>query len=201
MERMGRIGEYAGKGIQLFIILLIVGLVIFNFWPRNTDAVSALPNASSGGGRLTSKNIPDGARPYEAVICSAGKEFSVEPELIVAIMSKENVGWDPNAESGCGAIGLMQVMPNDTSGRIAELVKSCGGFTCGVDGNQTCFSDRMSSDELRDSGKNISQGTKIIAGYLKVCGGDKICALRKYGPVGHSSYPQEVLNLYNSYKS
>jgi len=55
-----------------------------------------------------------GTRPnlkkYEAMVERAAAEFSVEAALLKAIMAAES-GFNPNAVSPKGAIGLMQIMP------------------------------------------------------------------------------------------
>jgi soluble lytic murein transglycosylase-like protein len=55
-----------------------------------------------------------GAHPnlkkYEAMVDRAAAEFRLEPALIKAIMAAES-GFDPNAVSPKGAVGLMQIMP------------------------------------------------------------------------------------------
>lgn len=47
---------------------------------------------------------------YNDFIQAAAKKYNVPPELLKAIMSQESKG-NPDAESGAGAKGLMQIMP------------------------------------------------------------------------------------------
>jgi len=49
-------------------------------------------------------------KKYEAMLDQSAKEFAVEPALLKAIMAAES-GFNPNAVSPKGAIGLMQIMP------------------------------------------------------------------------------------------
>ena len=47
---------------------------------------------------------------YAAEIDAASREFSLEPSLIRGVIRTES-GYDPRAQSGAGAEGLMQLMP------------------------------------------------------------------------------------------
>jgi soluble lytic murein transglycosylase-like protein len=49
-------------------------------------------------------------KKYEAMVNRAAAEFGLEPALLKAIMAAES-GFNPNAVSPKGAIGLMQIMP------------------------------------------------------------------------------------------
>jgi soluble lytic murein transglycosylase-like protein len=47
---------------------------------------------------------------YDAIIAEASAEYGVDPELVRAVIRAES-RFDPMAESGAGAKGLMQLMP------------------------------------------------------------------------------------------
>jgi hypothetical protein len=49
-------------------------------------------------------------RVYDAIIAEASAEYGVDPELVRAVIRAESQ-FDPRAESGAGARGLMQLMP------------------------------------------------------------------------------------------
>jgi transglycosylase-like protein with SLT domain len=49
-------------------------------------------------------------RLYDAIIAEASAEYGVDPELVRAVIRTES-RFDPMAESGAGAKGLMQLMP------------------------------------------------------------------------------------------
>ena len=49
-------------------------------------------------------------RVYDGIIAEASAEYGVDPELVRAVIRAESQ-FDPKAESGAGAKGLMQLMP------------------------------------------------------------------------------------------
>lgn len=49
-------------------------------------------------------------KKFEPMMKQAGEEFSVDPALLKAVMAAES-GFNPNAVSPKGAVGLMQIMP------------------------------------------------------------------------------------------
>lgn len=57
---------------------------------------------------------------YAELIAQYAKEYSFDPYLVQSIIRCESSN-DPNAESGAGAIGLMQIMP-DTGEWIAHKI-------------------------------------------------------------------------------
>lgn len=72
-----------------------------------------------GSAEATEDNSPQLARyltqhpnlkKYEPLVNQAAQEFAVEPALLKAVMAAES-GFNPNAVSPKGAIGLMQLMP------------------------------------------------------------------------------------------
>lgn len=57
---------------------------------------------------------------YENMIISASLEFSIQPELIAAVINSES-SFDKNATSNKGAEGLMQLMPTTANMLAAQL--------------------------------------------------------------------------------
>ena len=89
----------------------------------------------------------------EPIIYLAAQEHNVDPKLIKAIIEKES-GFNPNAVSGSGALGLMQLMP-DTA-------------------RETGVKDPLNPMD------NIRGGTKYIASLLNRYHGNVALALSAY---------------------
>ena len=60
--------------------------------------------------RLATEAPIESERAYDALIAEASSEYGVDPELVRAVIRAES-RFDPRAESGAGAKGLMQLMP------------------------------------------------------------------------------------------
>lgn len=87
---------------------------------------------------------------YEPLLRAASIEFAVELSLLKAVMAAES-GFNPDAVSPKGAIGLMQIMPG-----TAERYGLSG------DGK------RPVEEKLRDPKLNIRIGTRYLADLLKL---------------------------------
>lgn len=61
----------------------------------------------------TKKNLEELSYPqkYSEYVDKAAEEYDLEPALIYAVIRTES-GFDPDAESGAGACGVMQMMPS-----------------------------------------------------------------------------------------
>ncbi len=91
--------------------------------------------------------------PYGPLIDQAASAYNVDPSVIRAILHRESAG-NPNAVSGAGAGGLMQLMPGTAAGL---------GVT-----------DRF------DPAQNIDAGTRYYRQMLDRFGGDSELALAAY---------------------
>ena len=101
-------------------------------------------------------------KQYTAEVKAAAKEFDVDENLIYAVIRTES-GFDENAESHAGAVGLMQLMP-DTFSWLQEH----------KDG-QVIYTD----EALRIPEINIRYGTYYLS-YLKDLYGDIPTAVAAY---------------------
>jgi soluble lytic murein transglycosylase-like protein len=94
---------------------------------------------------------------YVATAYRVGREYSVDPLLILAVMAIES-RYNPVAESSMGAKGLMQVIPRYHPEKLIE---------------------HDSDDALLDPEVNIRVGTWVLHEYLRRMG-DVEAALLKY---------------------
>lgn len=101
-------------------------------------------------------------KTYEPMLKTASIEFAVELALLKAIMAAES-GFNPDAVSPKGAIGLMQIMPS-TAERYGLL------------------SDRKKSIEqkLQDPKTNIRLGTRYLADLFKLFPGQQDLVIASY---------------------
>jgi soluble lytic murein transglycosylase-like protein len=99
---------------------------------------------------------------YEPMLKTASVDFAVELALLKAIMAAES-GFNPDAVSPKGAIGLMQVMPT-TAERYGLL------------------GDRKKSIEqkLQDPKTNIRLGTRYLADLIKLFPGQQDLVIASY---------------------
>lgn len=113
-------------------------------------------------------NVPilDGDIEYISEINAAAQKHKVDAALIAAIIKQES-DFNPEVLSPAGAVGLMQLMPDNCKEH-------------GLDWKSTC----------KDPEKNINAGTSQIAGYLKDYKNDLVLALAAYnaGPGNVEKY-------------
>lgn len=114
------------------------------------------------------------------------RKQDLDPDLVAALVWLES-GGNEVAYSKSGAVGLMQVMPNDG---LAVA------FMCV---NGPCFADRPSTTELQNPEFNLKYGTRMLARLLNKHGNLRE-ALKSYGPmnVGYY-YADKVLGLLSQY--
>jgi hypothetical protein len=143
-------------------------------------------NLQTAGGCLLSNRFPAGVLQWCNLISAYASKYGLDPNLVAALIWQES-GGKPQAISSSGAVGLMQVMPQD--GRAAD-------FMCA---NGPCFSSRPTTTQLLDPEFNISYGIRMLAQLINKQGNIRE-ALKAYGPmnVGYY-YADKVLNLYQQY--
>jgi soluble lytic murein transglycosylase-like protein len=115
----------------------------------------------------------DAAAGFVATAYQAGREFSLDPMLILAVMAVES-RYNPVAESAMGAKGLMQVIPRYHPEKLA---------------------DHGGEQALLDPEVNILVGTRILREYLRRVG-EVQAALQMYAGAADeptSQYSSKVL--------
>ncbi|BBR20149.1 lytic transglycosylase domain-containing protein [Klebsiella sp. WP3-S18-ESBL-05] len=124
---------------------------------RATDTALLLQNDIAAinrpvdGGR---NNVPyNQGGQYDSIFSEAGKQWSVDPRLLKAIMKQESSG-NPYAVSSADARGLMQIMPSNFKAT---------GIT-----------------DWTDPRQNIMAGAQILSENLQRSGGNVPLALRYY---------------------
>jgi len=135
-----------------------------------------------------SGRFPGSILQWCELITQYAEKHGLPPDLVAALVWQES-GGNPEAYSRSGAVGLMQIMPRD--GLAAS-------FMCQ---NGPCFSNRPSTEELKDPEFNVKYGTRMLAGLVSRNGNFRE-ALKSYGPmnVGYY-YADKVLGIYERYRN
>jgi soluble lytic murein transglycosylase-like protein len=76
---------------------------------------SALSSAQQTPSLTAAAGATDGNTPFGAEIDAAAASNGIDPALLKGLVSQES-GFDPNARSGAGAVGLTQLMPGTAAG-------------------------------------------------------------------------------------
>lgn len=99
---------------------------------------------------------------YESIVRSHARTYDLDPALLAAVIYTES-RFDPEARSGAGALGLMQLLP-DTARGIA--IRTGGeGFVV---------------DDLFDPEINVRYGSWYLRNLLRKYGQDERLALAAY---------------------
>jgi len=99
---------------------------------------------------------------YRETIREASERHGVDPYLVAAVVKAES-GYDPEAVSAAGAVGLMQLMPS-----TAEWIEGRDDWAAGAVGT------------LTDPEWNIELGTYYLAFLLELFEGDVRATLAAY---------------------
>ncbi len=150
-----------------------------------TDSGTCDLSSSPSSVGLTEKEIWQRIYAWCGTITHQAQAHNIDPYVIAAIIWVES-GGNFKAESIAGAIGLMQVMPND--GLAAQIYGST-------------FARRPSSEQLLNPVFNIQTGVELLASNIERLGSLRE-ALKAYGPANAGySYADKVLSLYYRIKA
>jgi tape measure domain-containing protein len=137
---MTAIGEGLGTIIKPWLDTLIkISEKIREIFSIPIPGTKALPQAGSTAGPLGV--LPN---PYTDLIAQSARKEVVDPGLVSRVMKAES-GFNPNAVSPKGALGLMQLMP--------ETAKE--------------LDIRATTDKLADPAFNISLGVKYLSNLIE----------------------------------
>lgn len=100
---------------------------------------------------------------YTDLVEKAAADYDLDPNLIYAVIHTES-GFNPNAESGAGARGLMQVMPDTFE------------WLSGIRGE----GDRYTADDLYTPSVCIDYGCYLLRYNLDLFSQDEVSAVAAY---------------------
>ena len=172
----------------LFSILMMVLAINFLTKPDIALASSSSTNqpekivVTKDSTCSLSQYFPESVLQWCQLIEENAAAVSLDPNLIAAVILQES-GGNPSVISHSGAVGLMQVMPNDGIAASFQCI------------NGPCFASRPSSNQLMDPAYNVRFGTQMLAN-LTAKHGNIRDALYAYGPmsVGYS-YADIILQI------
>lgn len=125
-------------------------------------------------GRLQRK-VPDFNERFNLIklVRYEAQRAGLDPQLVFSVIEVES-GFQPEARSPVGAIGLMQIMPFWTK------VLSNG-----------------QANQLYDARINIRYGCLILRHYMEIENGNLFRALGRYnGSLGKNTYPDKIMEKY-----
>jgi soluble lytic murein transglycosylase-like protein len=86
-------------------------MVLSNRRPELPGKTASYAVAKADSIRATRPAVAERGRAYDVIINEHSKTIGVRPDLVRAVMQVES-GFNPNARSPKGALGLMQLMPS-----------------------------------------------------------------------------------------
>ena len=154
MERAGQLISWGTFFVKYPYLLILIVVLLVPFLVLPFAMIGGLFSSEQG------KGAPVSGVKYAAEINAAAAKHGVDPSLLAAVIQQES-GGNPNAVSSAGAVGVMQIMPENAAGA-----------------------------DLTDPAENIDRGAEILAGHLKKYDGNLAKALAAYnaGPGAVAKY-------------
>jgi len=118
---------------------------------------------SSTSVSAASGTTPGGTTDFDSEINAAATSYGIDPALLKGLVQQES-GFDPNARSGAGAVGLTQLMPSTASA--------------------------LGVTDPTDPAQSLQGGARYLREQLDRFGGDERLALAAYnaGPGAVAKY-------------
>ncbi len=135
----------------------------YKLWSKSTlGSVGLEPADRQNGPQPARFTQHPNLKKYEPLLQQASRDFSVELHLLKAVMAAES-GFNPDAISPKGAIGLMQVMPATAQrfGLLGDKKKSL-------------------EQKLRDPKTNIRLGARYLSELAKMFPGQRDLVIASY---------------------
>ena len=139
--------------------------------PAATPAAAGAPTSSIAGALAAAQTSPSaapvtgagGSSAFDAQINAAASANGIDPALLKGLVSQES-GFNPDARSGAGAVGLTQLMPGTAAG--------------------------LGVTNPLDPAQSLQGGAKYLREQLDRFGGDEKLALAAYnaGPGAVQKY-------------
>jgi soluble lytic murein transglycosylase-like protein len=186
--------------LTFIFLFAFVGLLLY---PQSVKAnepaptiITATPEASE---TECVYQYQENILPWCEFIEAAAEKYDLDPLLIAAVIQQES-GGNPNAYSGSGAVGLMQMMPCD--GRAA----TCDG--CFNAQGVNYFTYRPTMAELYNPAFNVDYSSEYLASRISYWGSVREGVFH-YGPSCKPSdtdcepysYTNKVLAIYERFKN
>jgi soluble lytic murein transglycosylase-like protein len=130
--------------VLLGAILVLAMLAGISMLPKKSTTTPL----AAGQDVITSPWIPATVKQWSTIIQEMGRKYNIDPNLVAIIMTIES-GGNPQAKSGVGAQGLLQIMPGTAHDIAAKHLKS-----------------PQASYDIYDPRTNIEFGTAYLA-YLR----------------------------------
>lgn len=106
--------------VVLGALIVLLFLTISSMIPKKPATTTPL---AAGHDAITSPWIPATVKQWSGIIQEMGQKYNIDPNLVAIIMTIES-GGNPQAKSGVGAQGLLQIMPGTAQDIAAKHLKT-----------------------------------------------------------------------------